>query len=150
MPQSNSSVPTNVLVAHVVYSDVGEAIAWLSKAFGFAEHFRYGDPNHPAGAQMRFGEAVFMIAEVRPGRATPADSGVWTQSLTAFTDDVDAHYARAKAAGARIVEEPHETEYGEYQYGALDFAGHHWLFARHARDISPEQWGATVAKNRDS
>jgi len=144
--QSNRSVPTNVLVAHVVYRDVAEAIAWLSPAFGFAEHFRYGNPSHPSGAQMRFGDAVFMITEVRPGRVTPADSGVLTQSLTVFTDDVDGQYARAKAAGAKIVEEPHETEYGEYQFGVLDFAGHHWLFARHARDVSPEEWGATVAK----
>ena len=146
MPQSNRSVPSNVMVAHIVYGDVAEAVAWLSQAFGFVEHYRYGDPTHPNGAQMRFHDAVVMIAEVRPGRATPADSGVLTQSLTLFTDDVDGHYAKAKAAGAKIVEEPHETAYGEYQYGALDFAGHHWLFARHARDVSPEQWGATLAK----
>lgn len=144
MPQSNRSVPTDVLVAHIVYRDVAEAIGWLARVFGFVEHFRYGNPAHPNGAQVRFREAVFMITEVRPGRSTPADSGVLTQSLTVITDDVDAHYARAKAAGAKIVEEPHETEYGEYQYGALDFAGHHWLFARHARDVSPEEWGATV------
>ncbi|HUN90062.1 MAG TPA: VOC family protein [Terriglobales bacterium] len=150
MPGSNRSVPADILVPHIVYRDVAEAIEWLTRAFGFVEHFRYGDADHPNGAQMRYRDAVFMIAEVRPGRATPADSGVYSQSLTVFIDDVDGHHARAKAAGARIFEEPHETEYGEYQYGAVDFAGHRWIFSRHARDLSPEQWGATLAKRRDS
>jgi len=44
------------------------------------------------------------------------------------------------------VEEPHETEYGEFQYAAVDLEGHHWLFSRHARDVAPEDWGAVVAK----
>ena len=40
-------------------------------------------------------------------------------------------YLRTKAAGAKILEEPHETEYGEYQYAAEDLDGHHWLLSRH-------------------
>jgi hypothetical protein len=67
-----------------------------------------------------------------------------TQSLTIFGEDVESHYAHANAAGARIVEALHQTEYGELQYGAEDVEGHHWLFARHARDVSPEAWGATI------
>jgi len=44
-----------------------------------------------------------------------------------------------------IVEEPHETVYGERQYAALDLDGHHWLFSQHARDLSPADWGARIA-----
>jgi len=36
--------------------------------------------------------------------------------------------------------------YGELQYGVEDFAGHHWLFSRHARDVSPDEWGATIVE----
>jgi uncharacterized glyoxalase superfamily protein PhnB len=60
-------------------------------------------------------------------------------------DDVDAHCERAKLAGAKIVEDLHETAYGERQYGVEDLEGHHWLFSRHARDVDPAEWGATVA-----
>jgi uncharacterized glyoxalase superfamily protein PhnB len=60
-------------------------------------------------------------------------------------DDVEAHYQRAKAAGAKIVEELNETPYGEFQYGVEDLDGHHWLFARHARDVNPKDWGAKLA-----
>jgi uncharacterized glyoxalase superfamily protein PhnB len=66
-----------------------------------------------------------------------------------FVEDVETHFERAKAAGAKILEEPQETVYGEFQYAAEDLDGHHWLVSRHARDLSPEQWGATVAKGAD-
>ena len=79
------------------------------------------------------------------GGASPAELGYGTQSLTVFVEDVEGHYARAKAAGATILETPHETEYGEFQYAALDLDGHHWVFSRHARDVGPEEWGPTLA-----
>jgi len=141
MPQKNRSVPTDIVVPHVVVEDVGKAMAWLERAFGFREHFRYGPG--PNGAQMYAGKAIVMLSETRPGRATPAKAGFSTQMLTIFVDDVDGHHARAKAAGVKIVEEPHETEYGEYQYAAVDPDGHLWLFSRHAKDVAPEDWGAT-------
>ena len=140
----NRSVPTDILLPHIVYRDVASAIAWLTAAFGFVEHYRCGDPVD--GAQMHLGDAWIMLASARPGRASPVNAGHCTQSLTIFVDDVDAHNRRAKAAGARIVEELNETAYGERQYGVEDFEGHHWLFSRHARDVSPADWGAKIAE----
>jgi len=142
---SNQSVPAETLLAHVVYEDVAEAIARLSSAFGFREHFRYGDPDRPAGAQICLGKACIMLRETRPGEQTPKQLGSATQSLTIFLEDVDEHFQRAKAAGVKITEPLNETAYGERQYGAEDLAGHHWLFSRHARDVRPEEWGASVA-----
>jgi uncharacterized glyoxalase superfamily protein PhnB len=140
----NRSVPAEVVLPHLVYQDVAEAIRWLTGVFGFTEHYRYGgDP--PSGAQMRLGDAWIMLTATRADRSTPHRLGFLTQSLTVFIDDVEGHFERAKQAGANILEEPHETIYGEWQYGVEDPEGHHWLFSRHARDVSPESWGATVA-----
>lgn len=141
---SNRSVPTDTLLPHVAYPDVVEAIAWLTKTFGFTEHYRYGDP--VSGAQVHLGNAWIMLKRSGPGTATPAQLGYGTQSLTVFVEDVDAHFQKTKSAGARIVEDLHETIYGERQYGVEDFAGHHWLFSRHARDLNPAEWGATVSQ----
>lgn len=138
----NRTVPTDIVVPHIAYQDIEAAIAWLTRVFGFREHFRYGEP--VSGAQMFASRACLMIHGLRDG-STPAQLGFGTQSLTIFVDDVDKHYAHAKAAGAQVVEEPHETVYGEYQYAAIDLDGHHWLFSRHARDLSPTDWGATIA-----
>ncbi len=146
---ANRSVPADTVLPHVVYRDVAEAIAWLTKTFGFAEHYRYGEPGGPiSGAQMHLGNAWIMVNRARAGRGSPAHLGCGTQSLTVFVEDVDGHFRRAKAAGAKIVEELNETIYGERQYGAEDLEGHHWLFSRHARDVSPEEWGATVKETK--
>ncbi len=141
---SNRSVPANTILSHVVYQDLPAAIDWLIRTFGFVEHFRYGEPIN--GAQLHIGDAYIMVKQAKPGESSPARLGFGTQSLTIFVEDVEAHFQRAKSAGARIVEDLHETEYGEFQYGVEDLDGHHWLFSRHARNVSPDEWGATVAE----
>jgi predicted enzyme related to lactoylglutathione lyase len=87
-----------------------------------------------------------MLKQAQEGNASPAQLGFATQSLTVFVEDLEGHFQRARAAGAKLLEDLHQTEYGELQYAAEDLDGHHWLFSRHARDISPGEWGATVAQ----
>jgi uncharacterized glyoxalase superfamily protein PhnB len=139
----NRSVPVDTVLPHIFYRDLEAAIGWLARSFGFAERYRYGEP--VAGAQLLLGNAYVMVSTLRPPRAAPATAGIQTQSLTVFVEDVEQHYARARAAGVTIVEQLHQTVYGELQYGAEDLDGHHWLFSRHARDVSPQEWGATAA-----
>ena len=141
---NNRSVPTNTILPHVIYRKLPEAIAWLTSVFGFMEHYRYGDPSSPSGAQMRAGQAWIMVRDARGSERAPAELGYGTQSLTIFIDDVENHYAHTQAAGAKIVEKPHVTEYGEFQYAVLDLDGHHWVFSCHARDADPTSWGAQV------
>ena len=86
------------------YQNLGEAIAWLTRVFGFKEYYRYGDG--PSGGQKWAGNAAIQVRQARDGQKSPAQLGYGTQSLTIFVDDVDAHYARAKAAEAKILEEP--------------------------------------------
>jgi predicted enzyme related to lactoylglutathione lyase len=138
----NRSVPPKSVLPHVLYANVPAAINWLSAKFGFHEHYRYGDP--VSGAQVYLGDAFLMLKRSPNGNSSPRQLGYGTQSLTVFVEDVDAHFARAKAEGASIVEELHETIYGERQYGVEDLEGHHWLFSKHARDLSPDEWGARV------
>jgi uncharacterized glyoxalase superfamily protein PhnB len=138
----NRSVPVDSVLPHVIYQDVDKAIEWLTRVFRFREHYRYGEPT--SGAQMFASNATIMVKRTR-GQSPPAKLGYGTQSLTIFVDDVDDHYAHTRAAGATIVEDLHETCYGERQYGAIDLDGHHWLFSQHAHDLSPTAWGAKVA-----
>lgn len=142
----NRSVPTDIVLPHLTYQDVAAAIGWLGATFGFVEHYRYGDPDNPAGAQMHLGAAWIMLRCARPPESSPRQLGAHTQSLTVFVQDVDAHYERTRATGATIIEELHVTAYGERQYGVEDLEGHPWLFSTHARDVSPADWGATIAQ----
>jgi predicted enzyme related to lactoylglutathione lyase/uncharacterized glyoxalase superfamily protein PhnB len=139
---ANRSVPTNTILPHVHYADVAQAVDWLATHFGFREHYRYGGP--VSGAQVHLGNAWIMLKRTPDGNASPKQLGYGTQSLTVFVEDVDAHFARTKATGALIVEDLQETVYGERQYGVEDLEGHRWLFSQHVRDLSPEEWGATI------
>jgi len=56
-------------------------------------------------------------------------------------EDVDAHHARARERGARVLGEPNDHAYGERQYNVEDFAGHHWCFSQTIADVAPEDWG---------
>ena len=60
---ANRSLPTDTVLPHVTYQDLDEAIAWLTRTFGFTEHYRYGDPI--SGAQMYLGKAFIMIERAR-------------------------------------------------------------------------------------
>lgn len=139
----NRSAPVDTLLPHLVYHDLVSACDWLTRVFGFTEHYRYGDP--VSGIQMRAGAAYIMLHRPRPGSMSPAQLGYHTQALSIFLQDVEAHYTHTLSTGANILEELHETVYGERQYVAQDLEGHHWLFSQHIRDINPSDWGATVA-----
>ena len=69
-----------------------------------------------------------------PGKyRNPKRLGEATVLLYVNVKDVDKHFARAKKAGAAIVEEPKDTPYGHRRYGAEDPEGHQWYFAHDIR-----------------
>ncbi len=103
----------------MVYQDLPEALAWLTRVFGFQEHFRYGQREFGMdGVQVFAGKAVLMLVGPR-GRKSPMQLGQGTQFLTIFVEEVEDHFARSKREGATILEPLHETVYGELQYGVL-------------------------------
>jgi uncharacterized glyoxalase superfamily protein PhnB len=145
----NRSVPVDTVLPHVSYRDLPTAIDWLVKHFGFVEQYHYTDSSTGkiSGAQLRLSNAYIMAHPAKvPTAATPAELSSNLQSLTIFFDDVGAHYRKVKSTGIRLVEQLHDTVYGELQYAAQDLEGHLWIFSQHAKDLSPDQWGAKITK----
>jgi len=117
--------------AALCYEDSRAAVDWLADAFGFTVREKMtGTDGQVLHAELVLGDGVIMIGHPSssPRWASPRSLGKLTQFLYVFVDDLDAHFARAKAAGARIVTEP-ETSYGQRRYRALDPEGHEWCFA---------------------
>ena len=65
----------------------------------------------------------------------PGKDGVNTQSCYIFIKEIDAHYAHAVAAGAEIIMEIADQDYGGRLYSAKDPEGHLWNFG------SYDPWG---------
>ena len=79
-----------------------------------------------AHAQMRLGPGMIMLGSGRHEPPSPWDAVA--QGIYVFVPDVDAHYARARDAGAEIVSELRETDYGSREYSVCDPEGHLWAF----------------------
>lgn len=136
----NRSMPSSSVIPVLIYPDVREAVGWLERAFGFAERVQIGDDHR---SQLSLGDGDLIVGDVRGERRAPHDDGA-SHSVMVRVDDARAHCERARAAGARIVMEPTDFEYGERQYEAQDPAGHRWTFSQTLRDVAPEEWGGAT------
>lgn len=125
MPKIERVIPV------LTYHDIAAAHDFLVQAFGFT-----------AGGVDRTPDGVAVHGEVRAGDmsiwlhrvtaehqlASPGAVDVANSGLVVQVDDLDAHYERARSAGARIDSDPVDQPYGQREYGARDPEGHRWWF----------------------
>lgn len=141
--RTNRSAPPATVTPVLIYPDVRAAVSWLTDAFGFEERVRIGDGHR---AQLRVGaDGAVVVAEAHGEQAAPS-GGIVTQIVKVRVPDVDAAFARARDAGAGVVQEVRTYEYGERSGVVEDLAGHRWELTQTVRDVEPEEWGGvTVA-----
>lgn len=107
------------------YRDAPAAIEWLQRAFAFESGVAYeGENGLIEHAEMRHGGGMVMLASEREGEEGRHVGQGWAYVVV---DDLDAHLERARAAGAEIVRERIDEDYGSF-YGALDPEGNEWSF----------------------
>jgi uncharacterized glyoxalase superfamily protein PhnB len=134
----NRSIPSATVIPVLVYPDVRAAVAWLTEAFGFVERVRVGEDHR---SQMRIGDdGAVIVADVRREQQAPTE-GTVTHVIKVRVADVDAQLERARAHGAKVLQEPTEYPYGERECDVEDLAGHRWQFTQTLRDVDPEEWG---------
>lgn len=124
------------IVAHLIYDDVGGAVDWLARVFGFEERAwaRHIQADGSVGrTQMQVWDSVITVGPPSVHGGSPR-AGV-SSMLLVYIDDVEAHYERVRAAGATIVSPLEELPWGDRRYQASDPEGHQWTFAEHVRDV---------------
>jgi len=127
------------ITPYLYFEDVVSALDWLARTFGFRERLRMpGEDGRITHAEMELADGVIMMGHPGPDYRNPKRLGHVTQALYVYVDDVDKHFEQAKEAGAKILQEPKDQVYGDRSYGATDPEGHHWYFAQHVRDVTPE------------
>lgn len=137
----------------ICYRDPRAALTWLEAAFGFETCLLIEGPDgRIAHSEMKVGEGLIMVGHEwdEHHRSPISLGGLNTQSAHVnLDDDIDAHCARARAAGAKIFREPEDQFYGERLYGAYDLEGHQWTFSRVIKVLSLEEMseaGGVVAR----
>ncbi len=140
MPSSVRPIPQRIY-PYLAYADAPAAIDFLCRAFGFEEQMRFDMPDGRIGhAEIAMGGHVIMLASAyeEMGLASPRLlPGVHSQILVQV-EDVDAHYQRAKEAGATIATEP-KNQHGQRMYRAMDLEGHRWIFAEPLEGTSRQE-----------
>ena len=122
------------IVPQLPYEDIRGELSFLERAFGFREipsSRMEGTDGVLHHALIEFGDGVIGIGtQGAHGAISPKSAGIESQYLSVYVDDVDAHYQRARAAGARIARELREHR----AYEALDPEGHRWRFLQQMRE----------------
>lgn len=118
------------VIPYLLYRDVDAAMDWLATAFGFTEQRRVPDPNGRAnhGEMTVPGGGTIMLGAPGDDYRNPKQLGAHTQLQFVVVGDVDAHFQRARDAGADILHGPEDQSYGTRAYMAEDLEGHRWHF----------------------
>lgn len=129
MSQSPSIVP------YLSYVDSKAAMAFLADAFGLEPVQSFDDEDgRLMHGEMRYGSGVVMIGSVD----APPQTG--SPGIYLVVADVDAHFERARAAGAEVVYPPQDTEFGTRRWRARDPEGHEWSFGTYQPQTKAPAW----------
>ena len=139
------------------YQDPKAAYRWLEAAFGFEPLFVILDAKGNLGhSEMAYGDSVVMVggewdAEHKSPKSVGGNNTQTVHVQLAEGEDIDAHCARARKAGAEIMREPVMQFYGDRTYRVRDPEGHVWSFGVTVRKMTREEWdkaGGVVTKTR--
>jgi len=125
----------STIIPALRYRNAAAAIEWLCEAFGFEKKLvEPGEGNAIMHAELTLGGGMVMIGSVAKDdfgalmKQPDEVGGAETQRPYVVVADIAGHYARAKAAGAKIVDELEKKEYGGSAYSCRDLEEHHWYF----------------------
>ena len=127
------------------YRDAHAAINWLCNTFGFEKQLIVpGDDGIIAHAQLSFGNGMIMLGSVvdsefgRFIKQPDEIGGAETQSAYVIVSDADVIYNRVKRAGAQIVLDIKDEDYGGRGFSCRDLEGHLWNFGTY------DPWGEST------
>ncbi|HEU4485581.1 MAG TPA: VOC family protein [Povalibacter sp.] len=140
---------SQTVIPMISYEDGVAALEWLVAAFGFQERARMCDQaGRLMHGEVAAGDAIIMLASPTPDfqsprrhrevceRARKWSAVPWIiNGVLVYVDNLDAHFQRAKSAGAQILSEIEEGPPGR-RYRAEDPEGHRWFFFERVRDVA--------------
>ena len=128
------------VIPAVFYDDATAALVWLENVFGFEVRLCVTDSDGAVShAEMSYGDGRIMVGPtgwVEWAKSPKSLGGANSCNIHLNVDDIDAHCAHARDAGATITQEPADQFYGDRTYRAVDPEGHNWTFGQHVCDVS--------------
>jgi uncharacterized glyoxalase superfamily protein PhnB len=115
------------IVPSITYADIPRAVGWLERVFGFCERAE-ARLTWPGGGMtwIEVGDSLFSISTPDETWRDAPGAAVSGLVMKVYVEDIDRHFARAKAEAAKIISEPQEGFWGGRTYRVLDHEGHRW------------------------
>ena len=135
------------IVPALSYDDAAAMIEFLCRAFGFVERYRLDMPDGSIGhASLLIDEEEITLASAYPegGLGGPSRLPHLHASVMVYVDDVDAHYERAVAEGATIMQAPEDQFFGDRTYRAADPEGGAWWFHQELQQLTGDELQASL------
>ena len=134
----------NAITPYINIKGAAEAIEFYKKVFGAKENGRISMPDGSvAHAEIQIGDSKIMIAEEHPqwDNKSPQTLGGSPVCLCIYVEDVDAVFARALSAGAKVTGEMivKDQFFGDRTGSVTDPFGHKWSIMTHIEDVSFEE-----------
>ncbi len=129
----------HTVTPYLIVRDAARAIEFYKEVFGAVEEMRMQDGGRIGHAEIRIGNSPLMLADEHPEMGYLGPQGRSPVTLMIYTEDTDAMFARAVAAGATVEREPATQFYGDRNAGVVDPFGHRWYFSTHVEDVSEEE-----------
>ena len=146
MAKAKSAIPQGLhsITPHLILDDAAKTLDWYKKAFGAEELGRSVGPDGLVmHAEVRIGNSVFYANDPMGGGKGPKALGGSPIGLWIYTDDADALYNRAVAAGAQVASGPmgqlQDQFWGDRCGTVIDPAGYNWTIATRKEDFTPEE-----------
>jgi len=130
------------LTPYLVCKGAAKAIDFYTTAFGAEETVRMPGPDGQVmHAEIKIGNAMLMLSDENKERGylSPDSIGGTATSIMFYTDDVDAVFERAIAAGATSEMPPADMFWGDRMGNLIDPFGHKWAIATHKEDVAPDE-----------
>jgi PhnB protein len=126
------------------------AIDFYGRVLGTTERMRMETPDGTVShAELQLGGSLIMLADEFPelGVRSPKAFGGSPVTMSVYVEDVDAVFARALQAGAKVLRPLEDQSYGDRAGQFEDPFGHRWSVATHIEDVSPEEMARRAAED---
>ena len=146
MAKAKSPIPQGLhsVTPHLILEDAAKTLDWYKRALGAQETGRSVGPDGKImHAEIKIGNSVLYANDVMGGGKGPKALGGSPIGLWIYTEDADALYNRAVAAGAKVAPGPmgqmQDQFWGDRCGTVIDPEGFQWTIATHKEDFTPEE-----------
>jgi PhnB protein len=146
MAKAKSAIPEGLhsVTPHLILDNAAETLDWYQRAFGAQERGRAVGPDGKVmHSELRIGNSVIYANDAMGGGKGPKAIGGSPIGLWIYTEDADALFNKALAAGATVAPGPmgsmQDQFWGDRCGTLVDPAGYHWTIATRKEDLSPQE-----------